>query len=126
MKILSENGVDKRLCVVISLPASAARSLNFQVNPVLPRLRRWLVPAPPVRRGPGIMPSKWQVWGQPDGSIVWLPVSDAPPNPPRPGPLRPAPRHPPLPDEAPIEGSISINVYPCILVRINHGCVVNS
>ncbi|AQK42453.1 protein BREAST CANCER SUSCEPTIBILITY 2 homolog A isoform X11 [Zea mays] len=52
------------------------------------------------------MPSKWQVWGQPDGSIVWLPVSDAPPNPPRPGPLRPAPRHPPLPDEAPIEETL--------------------
>ena len=91
----------------------------------LPRLRRLHTPfpispfslvsvaaeAPPVRRGPGIMPRKWQVWGRPDGSIVWVPVSDAPPNPPPPGPLRPAPHHPPPPDDAPVGGSISINVY---------------
>ena len=64
-----------------------------------------------MRRGPGTMPRKWHVWGRPDGSIVWVPVSDAPPNPPPPGPLRPAPPHPPPPDDAPIRGSISINVY---------------
>ncbi|OEL14131.1 Protein BREAST CANCER SUSCEPTIBILITY 2-like protein B [Dichanthelium oligosanthes] len=59
------------------------------------------------------MPSKWQVWGKPDGSLVWVPASDAPPNPPPPapvaaadasaGPPDPAPPHPPPPNDAPIE-----------------------
>ncbi|CAO2181017.1 unnamed protein product [Urochloa humidicola] len=59
------------------------------------------------------MPSKWQVWGQPDGSLVWVPASNAPPAaaPPPPaapaaGPPDPAPPHPPPPDGAPLEGTL--------------------
>ncbi|KAG0381280.1 hypothetical protein BDA96_K000300 [Sorghum bicolor] len=48
------------------------------------------------------MPRKWQVWARPDGSLVWVPVSDVPPNPPPLGWLGPAPHHPPPPDEAPV------------------------
>ncbi|KAF8663006.1 hypothetical protein HU200_055594 [Digitaria exilis] len=66
---------------------------------------------PPPRRGTGIMPSKWQVWGQPDGSLVWVPASDAPPTPPpaanaAAGPHDPAPPRPPPPDGAPIEETL--------------------
>nr|CAB3476155.1 unnamed protein product [Digitaria exilis] len=57
------------------------------------------------------MPSKWQVWGQPDGSLIWVPASDAPPTPPpaadaAAGPLDPAPPRPPPPDDAPIEETL--------------------
>nr|CAB3472097.1 unnamed protein product [Digitaria exilis] len=57
------------------------------------------------------MPSKWQVWGQPDGSLVWVPASDAPPTPPpaanaAAGPHDPAPPRPPPPDGAPIEETL--------------------
>ncbi|CAO2193802.1 unnamed protein product [Urochloa humidicola] len=60
------------------------------------------------------MPSKWQVWGQPDGSLVWVPASDAPSAPPPPppaadaaaGPPDPAPPHPLPPDGAPLEGTL--------------------
>ncbi|KAJ1269748.1 hypothetical protein BS78_06G001000 [Paspalum vaginatum] len=46
---------------------------------------------------------KWEVWGQPDGSLLWVPIPDAPPDhPPTPAvPLRPAPPRPPPPDAAP-------------------------
>ncbi|CAL4978042.1 unnamed protein product [Urochloa decumbens] len=59
------------------------------------------------------MPSKWQVWGQPDGSLVWVPASDAPPAPPPAadavaGPPDPAPPHPPPPDGAPDEGTLGL------------------
>ncbi|KAJ1282475.1 hypothetical protein BS78_03G055000 [Paspalum vaginatum] len=59
------------------------------------------------------MPSKWQVWGQPNGSLVWVPASDAPPTRPPPPPPRPAGAsscpldrapNPPLPADAPIGG----------------------
>lgn len=91
-------------------PASA-HSPHFQVKNFPFFLVSVAAEAPPVRRGPGSMPRKWQVFGRPDGSVVWVPVSDAPPNPPPPGPLRPAPHHPPPPDDAPVGGSISINVH---------------
>ncbi|RCV24794.1 hypothetical protein SETIT_5G114900v2 [Setaria italica] len=63
------------------------------------------------------MPSKWQVWGQPDGSLVWVPAPDAPPTPPplhpsapavdaAAGPPDPALPHPPPPDGAPIEETL--------------------
>ncbi|CAL4951790.1 unnamed protein product [Urochloa decumbens] len=48
------------------------------------------------------MPSKWQVWGQPDGSLVWVPAPDAP------CPPDPAPPHPPPPDGAPVEGTLGL------------------
>ncbi|XP_062193552.1 uncharacterized protein LOC133896944 [Phragmites australis] len=56
------------------------------------------------------MPSKWQVWGQPDGRLVWVPASDAPPTPPpaAAGPPAPAPPNPPPPpDDRPIEETLA-------------------
>ncbi|TVU21686.1 hypothetical protein EJB05_31338, partial [Eragrostis curvula] len=54
------------------------------------------------------MPRKWQVWGQPDGSLVWIPAPDAPPTPAAaaaaPGPPDAALPNPPPPDDPPIEG----------------------
>ncbi|KAG2595489.1 protein BREAST CANCER SUSCEPTIBILITY 2 homolog B-like isoform X1 [Panicum virgatum] len=60
------------------------------------------------------MPIKWQVWTQPDGSLVWVPATETPPTPPPPplaapaaaGPPDPAPPRSPPPDGAPIEENL--------------------
>ncbi|KAL6627377.1 hypothetical protein ACP70R_031103 [Stipagrostis hirtigluma subsp. patula] len=60
------------------------------------------------------MPRRWQVWGQPDGSLVWVPAPDGPPTPPPPPPTdaaaaapAPAALEPPVPDDAAIEGTLA-------------------
>ncbi|KAK3163964.1 hypothetical protein QOZ80_1AG0010770 [Eleusine coracana subsp. coracana] len=49
------------------------------------------------------MPRKWQVWGNPDGTLVWIPAPDEPSTSPPPAAAA-GPPDPPSPGGAPIEG----------------------
>ncbi|KAK3160428.1 hypothetical protein QOZ80_1BG0059330 [Eleusine coracana subsp. coracana] len=50
------------------------------------------------------MPRKWQVWGNPDGTLVWIPAPDEPSTSPPPAAAAAGPPDPPSPGGAPIEG----------------------
>lgn len=87
----------------LSFPSSPPPVLNFFLSIFFlffARLFLILSPPPPPRAISGCaagMQRRWQVWGKPDGSLVWVPASDGPPPPAAAASEAPLPRPDPQP-----------------------------